>query len=199
LKVFPKPAAYQTLELEFASLQAALDCTFALANQPFEMDALDFRRAKRDEPTTNLWIRLGGLPESLPGRIERLTGWLVKNTAALAISKKENEAAFWAGLNRIDWAMKETNLVKVPVAPKTLRQLDQREAITGAHYFSAGNVALLTAEDLPKLDASLTELGLNGQMLRGTADGPYLGERSWLALAGRVKKALDPKNKFLPI
>ncbi|MFK7801795.1 MAG: FAD-binding protein [Anaerolineae bacterium] len=198
LKVFPKPAAYRTLELEFASLQDALDCTFALANQPFEMDALDFQRVKRDEPATKCWVRLGGLPESLSGRIERLSTWLSKNTPAQTIAEKENEADFWASINRIDWANSETNLIKVPVPPKKLRQLDQVDVITAAHYFSAGNVALVTADDLPGLDSSLTELSLNGQILRGTADGPYLGERSWLALAERVKRALDPNRKFLP-
>ncbi|MFT5193019.1 MAG: glycolate oxidase FAD binding subunit [Cellvibrionaceae bacterium] len=199
LKVFPKPAEYRTLKLAFNSLQDALDATFALANQPFEMDALDFRRAKRDGPMTKGWIRLGGLPESLPGRIERLSAWLSTNTTAKDIEEKKGEAEHWAAINGIDWAASGANLVKVPVAPKKLRGLDQVDVITAAHYFAAGNVALVTADDLAGLDSALTELGLNGQLLRGSADSPFLGNRSWLALAQRVKNALDPQNKFLDV
>lgn len=199
LKVFPKPAAYRSLELDFPSLSDALNCTFALANQPFEMDAVDFQRAKRDEPTTNLAIRLGGLPESLPSRIERLSEWLNNNTAARSIVEKENEASFWADLNQADWSSPESKLVKIPIPPKKLRRLDQAEMITGAHYFSAGNVALVTTDDLPWLDSDLTQQGLNGLVLRGEFAQPILGNQSWIKLAERVKKALDPNNKFLEI
>ena len=199
LKVFPKPAAYRTLEVEFQSLADALDCTFALANRPFEIDALDFRRIKRDEPTTKLWIRLGGLADSLPNRIERISQWLESNTKLQSIEEMEDETAFWDLVNRVDWASASNSLVKIPVPPKQLRRLDQTWAITNAHYFSAGNVALVTADDLEDLDSALTEQRLNGLVLRGDAKHPHLGKRSWVSLAERVKSALDPENKFLDV
>ena len=76
---------------------------------------------------------------------------------------------------------------------------NQAEMITGAHYFSAGNVALVTTDDLAWLDSDLTQLGLNGLVLRGEHAHPILGKQSWLTLAKRVKQALDPHSKFLDI
>lgn len=201
LKVFPKPAAYQTLRLEFASLAAALNGTFALANQPFEMDALDFWRTQRDKPATTMVIRLGGLAASLPGRIERLSRWLTDETELQTIQAVSggDEADLWDQISRIDWAADGQNLVKVPVAPKQLSRLDAVEAITGAHYFSAGNVALVTTDDLDRLSDSLTEQGLIGLVLRGNAPHPHLGTRFWVSLAQRVQRALDPDGKFLDV
>ena len=199
LKVFPKPAAYRTLELEFGSLADALNCTFALANQPFEIDALDFKRIKRDEPITKLWIRAGGLAESLPDRVKRLTEWLVEKTDLQNIGELEDESIFWDDINRVEWASDEENLVKIPLPPKQLRRLDQTESISSAHYFSAGNVALVTSNDLEDLGEALTEQGLNGLVLKGEASRPILGKRSWTSLAQRVKGALDPDNKFLGV
>ena len=82
---------------EFNSLEDALNGTFRLANQPFEMDALDFRRIRRDGRETTGWIRLGGLSDSLPGRLDRLSNWLENHTEAQSIQEKPFEQTFWDG------------------------------------------------------------------------------------------------------
>ncbi len=199
LKVFPKPAEYRTLECSFSSLEDGLNGTFALANQPFEMDALDFRRNQRDGRETTMWIRLGGLPESLPGRLDRLTTWLNQNTAVQTIQEKTFEQTFWDGINQAEWAHAATNLVKVPVSPRKLQQLDRFESLAGAHYYAAGNGALVTTDDLDGLSEALAELNLNGLVLRGDTSEPILGNKGWIGLANRVKQALDPNEKFLSI
>ncbi|MEM9777035.1 MAG: FAD-binding protein [Chloroflexota bacterium] len=197
LKVFPKPAAYKTLELTFNSLEDAVNGTFAIANQPFEMDALDFRRARRDGRETTMWIRLGGLAASLPDRIERLTSWLKENTAVQAIEQQKEDQVHWDGINQARWAESDQALVKIPVSPRQLQALDTCEAITQAHYYAAGNGALITVTDTELLNDSLNRLKLSGLVLRGESTSPILGNKSWIGLANRVKAALDPENKFL--
>lgn len=199
MKIFPKPAAYQSLEVEFASLEDALNCTFALANQPFEMDAIDFRRRQRDGRETTMWIRLGGLVKSLPERLDRLADWLKKNTAAITVQEKPFDKTFWDGINQVDWATNAENLIKIPISPRKVKILDRCNSIQNIHYFSAGNSALATADDLEGLGETLTHLKLNGLLLRGDKAEPILGEKRWMNLAKRVKAALDPEEKFLGV
>lgn len=199
LKVFPKPAQYRTLELTFATLEAAMNGTFALANQPFEMDALDLHPVQHQHVT--VWIRLGGLPNSLPDRINRLSRWLSENTAVQTIDLLEADDAHWAAINQIGWAADAPNLIKIPVPPKQVLALNALQEITDIHYYAAGNVALATVEagTLGSFAASLTSLKLSGHLLRGAATHPHLGYLPWLPLARRVKQALDPNGVFLAI
>jgi hypothetical protein len=54
------------------------------------------------------------------------------------------------------------------------------------------------ATDNPdRLNNVLAEMSLAGMQLRGTA--PYMGVRRGVALAQRVKQALDPDCKFLEV
>lgn len=195
-KVFPKPQAYQTLQLTFATINEALNATFLLAKQPFEMDAIEI------VPQTNgkirVLIRLGGGAESLPMRIERLHTWLSSQTALETVSTVEDDAPIWAAINGADWANKSAALVKIPMAPKQLPAFHRLECFDAVHYSIAGNVAWVSTLAIDDLDAALTHMGLVGQQCWGEAGRPYLGQRHWLPFALRIKQALDPHNKFLP-
>lgn len=197
VKVFPRPAAYRTLHLTYRTLQDALNATFALSNQPFEIDALDFRPKSTAE--TDLWLRVGGLADSLPARVERLANWLRDHATPTAIAELEDEQAHWDAINRIAWAAPAATLVKIPVPPKQLMQLSQLAAIQNAHYSAAGNVAWITTDTPDRLDEALQHLKLSGLVVRGNASRIMLGNQSWLPLARRVKTALDPHHKFLGI
>ena len=196
LKIFPQPAQYETIVAEFATLATALEATFALANQPFEMDALDFRPHLPGAGPTRMWIRLGGLPASLPGRIERLSGWLRQHTAVSTLTSLENEATFWQALNGQDWAAKAAHLLKVPVAPRQVLTLNGLGGVTAVHYAVAGNLAWVTTDEWPTLNESLKAAQLSGQFFRGGNGRPLIGHLGWLPLAQRVKQALDPAGVF---
>ena len=152
-KVFPQPRAYTTLQADYATLEAALKTTFILANKPFEMDALDMQ--PQPDGQTRLLLRLGGLPNALPGRIDRLQKFLVAETPLLetAVVDGEADATLWASINALAWADAQP-LVKVPIAPKQLIALDSVAGLTGRHYSAAGNVAWLTITDLNRLDTT---------------------------------------------
>ncbi len=195
-KVFPQPRAYVTLQANYTALAEALQTTFTLANKPFEMDALDIQ-PQADGPV-RLLLRVGGLPNALPGRIERLQKFLAAETPLrqTAVMDGEADAALWAGLNGMAWANAADALVKVPLAPRQLPALDALPGLTGRHYSVGGNVAWLTVTDVVALDAQLDALALPGLVLRGPAGRPIIGRRTGLLLAQRVKQALDPNDKF---
>ena len=195
-KVFPKPRQYTTLQLSFPSLSAAIQATFALANTPFEMDALDL------EPLPNkgfqALIRLGGLPDALPGRVERLRSFLEDNTAVqqTSILRDTAEQQRWDQISAADWANPDTALVKIPIPPKRVTALHALDPITQCRYTAAANVAWVTTAAVSSLDAHLKSMNLSALVLRGKALQPILGIRPGLPLERRLKQALDPQNKF---
>jgi len=196
-KVFPEPRSYTTLIMTYTRLEAAMAAIFASANRPFEMDALDIAL----EAGCQLFIRLGGLPEALPGRAQRLWQFIKANSETISHEIISDDKEIWQAANALAWAGGAPVLVKVPIAPKRVLELDTAVTPYTSHrrYTAGGNVAWLAAPDAAPLDAALTQLGLAGLLLRGTPGHPYLGQRQGMTLAERVKRALDPHNKFLPI
>jgi glycolate oxidase FAD binding subunit len=193
-KVFPEPRSYTTLRITYATLEAALAAIFSLANRPFEMDALDVVL----EAGCQLFIRLGGLPDALPGRAQRLWQFLEVNSEAVSHKIISDDKDIWQRANDLAWTGDAPLLVKVPVAPKRMVELDTAVAPHTTHrrYTAGGNVAWLAAPEAAPLDVVLTNLGLAGLVFRGTPGQPYLGQQQGLTLAERVKRALDPNNKF---
>lgn len=195
-KVFPEPQAYTTLRFTFATLDHALAALHRLATTPFEMDALDLEPVANDQ--FECVIRLGGLPQALPGRVERLTDFLRAETAVQANIQLADayEGDYWQAQNSFEWAPAETNMVKIPITSKHIPVLENTLAEAKRRYTVGGNIAWIADIDNARLDRVLTSLELVGLQLWGTGQ-LYLGKRKGLALAQRVKNALDPHNKFL--
>ena len=197
-KVFPRPQSYVTLQIDYASLHAALFALFKLAVMPFEMDALDVLPSGE---TTTLVIRLGGLPDALPGRVARICEFLETETEVETAVLLENDAdqSYWQSQNRIDWLTPEDALAKIPVTPKQIPILDAAIPNTQRRYAVGGNVAWVATIDSSKLRDTLAKLDLVGLQLTGKSENPYLGKRKGLPFARRIKQALDPSTKFSPI
>lgn len=198
-KVFPEPKAYSTLKLDYPSLSTALDALFILSNTPFEMDALDLE--SNADQSVSLLIRLGGLPEALPGRVSRLQAFL-QDKSELRVATtwiKTEDAAFWADINALTWAESAPYLLKVPLSPRRIPVLESILLTLQAtrRYTAGGNVAWIALSELDTIDKALSGLSLPGLCLRGEAGRPYLGPRHGLALAQRVKNAFDPEGRFL--
>lgn len=194
-KVFPRPAVYSTIKLLYSSTAAALQATFRLAVTAFEMDAVDLEPCV--EGQCALIIRVGGLKDSLTPRIERLRAFLASETSPLSSTTIEGEAelALWRGINNLEWADDGT-LVKVPLSPRQLVELDSAIPDSKRRYTCAGNVAWVCANDLLKLTAALDKLHLAGLKLTGDPTQAIIGSPSGLVLARRVKQALDPAAVF---
>lgn len=194
-KVFPKPATYETLHLRYRSLEAALEATFLLANQPYELDAVDIRQ---DNAGTNVWLRMGGQSDALPYRLSRLISWLESNTAVQHIKQLSDEGSLWRGFNQLAWTEAAQSVVKIPLPPRLMPIVQRFDGVVAAHFTTAGNVAWVTTTSLQTLDGELKRANLAGLVLRGRVERPFLGELPWLSFAQRVKQALDPAGRFLP-
>ncbi len=116
-KVFPKPEAYATLRLDCASVVDGANAIIRLTGQPLDLDACDLEATATGG---TLWVRLAGLADALPARIERLRGVLVGGDAISG----DQEAALWRDARELTWAPPGWTLVKAPVTPKKIAALE---------------------------------------------------------------------------
>ena len=198
-KVFPRPAAYATLKAEYASLANALEVCSRLADLPLELFALDV--APNDKGCT-LLIRLGGQPEILVGRMQRLNA-ILEGANVKAREYQEvagaSEAEIWRIAREFLWVEPDQTLVKVPLTPRRIAALDEQLTALDAlrRYCVGGSLAWVAwPGPLSKLDDILAGQGLSGLAIIGTVDSPLIGLRTGDEFARRVKKALDPHGKF---
>ncbi|MEM7032662.1 MAG: FAD-binding protein [Chloroflexota bacterium] len=196
-KVFPQPKTYVTLKAIYVDLDQALQAIFCLAPTPFEMDALDLEPATPDQ--WSLLIRLGGLPDALPNRLDRLQDFLQSQTDVQTVDTLVDQADtdLWDSINAASWVEEGENLIKIPLAPKQIPALEQQTVSAKCRYSTGGGIAWVATKSDVKLDQTLTDLGLVGLQLFGIGE-PYLGQRKGLALMQRVKNALDPEETFTP-
>ena len=54
----------------------------------------------------------------------------------------------------------------------------------------------LTGTQIIELDQALSQLGLAAVVVRGAAEGCFLGNRCWIAMAQRIQQAVDPSGRF---
>lgn len=191
-KVFPRPPSSLTLRLRTGSLAEAVETSLEVMRGPWEVDTLDLK------PPGDLLLRLAGRPEALEARAQRLVKSLDRAAERLEAAAGES---LWEGLREFDWADREALLVKVPLTPAPIVKLDTRLQQAGIRrrYSAAGNVAWLAPPAGPvfqELNGILQEFSLQGLVLRGACDNPWIGpgrESQWLR---RVKEALDPEGRF---
>jgi len=198
-KVFPAPATCATLQVVYPSLVEVLQTLTRLGPASLELFALDLEPGKAG---WTLLLRLGGLPETMAGRQERLRNALAAAGATpleMVTLEGAPEAEFWRSRREFSWLEPGQTLVKVPLTPRRLPGLDEQLAARGAQrrYSSGANLAwvgwLGLIEPLHRL---LEAQGLSGLAVLGHADQPLLGVRVGDIFAQRVKKALDPNDKF---
>ena len=198
-KVFPAPAAYATLQVAYPSLVEATQALIQLGPASLELFALDLEPG---EGSCALLLRLGGLPETMAGRLERLQNALARsgaNPAKMLRLQGAPEAEFWRSRREFSWLGPGQTLVKVPLTPRGVLSLDEQLATQGAQrrYSSGANLAWVawpgSTEPFHRL---LQAQGLSGLAILGRSDQLLLGVRVGDAFAKRVKKALDPNGKF---
>jgi glycolate oxidase FAD binding subunit len=194
-KVFPQPPLYTTLKLFYPSVADALSATYHLSAASFELDAVDLEPGA--EEGCALLIRVGGLAASLPQRIERLRSFLAEKTQAADSTTLEDAAdhELWRRVNNAHWAGGAA-LVKVPLSPRQVTELDNAVLSSVRRYTCAGHIAWIAASDISALVAALDRLNLTGLQLTGTTTETIIGSRQGLLLAQRVKQALDPASLF---
>lgn len=196
-KVFPRPRATMTLEFEVGSTDAALGAAGALAASPRELDAVDVL------PGGRLLVRIGGDPEVLPVRSTRLAA---NGAAGALVGSYEGaeDRELWADEADLRWAGESVNAVRVPVTVREAAMLERAViAVGGTVRFSLGvNVAWVAwpaRAPLADLGSALSALRLSGVVLSGTDVPPLVGAAVTNAFGDRVRRALDPFDRFLAL
>jgi glycolate oxidase FAD binding subunit len=209
-KVFPGPAAYTTLKLAYPHLEIALTDIYRLATSSLELHALELEPAAESGKKNGwtLWVRLGGLTEALPARVERMREFLLSprgGAIAAEVIEAPAEATLWQQVKGLEWVPSNWALVKVPLTPKRIPVLEAQlnRIETRRRYSAGGNLAWLawpTSDKWPaKLDTLLTNLDLSGLVLFGPPGVTRLGVDPGAPFTRRVKQALDPGGRFLEL
>jgi glycolate oxidase FAD binding subunit len=199
-KVFPRPAAYVTLQSEYPGLEPALQALIRLSTASLDLFVLDLVPGPAG---VSLVVRLGGLPGSFPARIARLQkGGSQALLPDPQVIEGPQESALWQAAGEFEWVPPGWTLVKAPLTPRRIPELEAALAAQGAvrRYSAAGNLAWIAwSGPLEGLDHILKAQGLGGLALRGPAGSPRLGVWGGEALARRVKQALDPQGRWREI
>lgn len=188
-KVFPKPESYNSLRVSCATLQDALAVLPKLTNCPYDLNAIEIV----SQPAgVEMQVRVGGLAGGLPARMDRVRALC----GAGEVIAGDVEAALWDEARELTWAG-GLPVVRVPITPSRIAELDTMLGDIQRRYSAGGNVAWIAASDLSSIDATLKQVNLQGLvLLNAPAGDPRLGVWQSNPFADRVKRALDPLNKF---
>lgn len=193
-KVFPRAPAHITVVQRVEPLAQAMAAFYGLYTARMEIDALDLEPTG---PGMKFWVRLAGLPEALPARAERVRALL---GGGEVVADGEAEARIWEDFRGFNYAPMGAALVKIPITPKRVPELEARLADRPSahrHYSSGGNVLWLATQEPPTvLHDTLVSLGLPGLVVFGPPGQPRIGARTGQVFEQRVKAVFDPKEKF---
>ncbi|MCZ6508923.1 MAG: FAD-binding protein [Acidobacteria bacterium] len=190
-KVFPRSSSMVTVRADYDSLEEAVAALVVLRGGPYELDALDL------DGSFSLWARIAGLEKALAGRAERVRSILGRGETVDAAVAVEH----WSMVRELGWLRDETFLVKVPLTPPRILDLDRRvEGLSSTRYYSAGGqqawLALTSPKDLTSLDRVLSDAGLRGLVVLGDGGPVLLGVSRDRELVERLRRALDPRGLF---
>ena len=193
-KVFPRPKSTITVGASYPTYGQAAAAMVQLTLSPLEIFKLDIEPGVRKY---TLWIQLGGSPEALEQQRIRLTGSL--SGAKILELTSAGEEDFWHSACEFLWTSHCNTLVKVPLTPKKAALLE-KELVEYGHsrrYSCAANVLWLSWDtELDHLDSLLKTHNLSGLVVWGSGKRAILGAWEPGEFAQRIKRALDPSDKF---
>lgn len=194
-KVFPKPLAYQTIHCEYPNIDEATQAIINLSIAHIDLFCIDLIPS---DGNYSLYVRIGGDPKIFSERSDRLIAMLGEGI----IMSDVDDHLLWTSLSEFNWLPDGFNLVKVPVTPKRLSQLDaflsKQDSLR--RYAVGGNLAWIGwSGSLEVLSNILQDMKLPGLIILGHAEHPRIGFRTGEAFEARVKKALDPSGRWMEV
>jgi glycolate oxidase FAD binding subunit len=194
-KVFPAPRAYATLVVPCVDPQAGVELLRKAAASAMEIYALDLVPGGPD--CYAVWARLAGLPDALPGRLERLAGLLGPATAVTG----EQDVALWEEVAEFRWAPRPWALIKIPLTSRVLPEVDAALLALDPgvlrRYSGGAQVAwVATSAGLSDVDAALRNLGLAGLVVMGPGSKVRLGMISGRPFEERIRSAMTDNGRF---
>jgi glycolate dehydrogenase FAD-binding subunit len=190
-KVFPARASTLTLKLHASDVESAVRILIEAASGRWEADALDILPG-----SSNVCLRLAGPPQAIAE--------IAKEILARWCGEKLTDAdaqQMWTELREFHWSHANGPLMKTVLTPVVLpalyREMQSLEDFR-VHVSSGGNMAFISlpaAAQATGFSEVLRRLALSGVTLRG--NGPlWSGVQPRPKIAGSVKQALDPQNRF---
>lgn len=195
-KVFPAPRQTSTIQLEAADWEAAVRAAHALAAAPLDLMALELI------PPRRLAIRIGGQAQALDRRVERILS--MNEVKGMDVAEPlSDEAEFWREAANLIWAAECDAVVRVPLSPQDLVDVEEvlcRERATVRRYGVGGNVLWLAGPQPTIRDILATGVlqQWSALALRGDWNESILNPRPQPVLAERLRPVFDPDDRFLP-
>ncbi|RJP27067.1 MAG: FAD-binding protein [Candidatus Omnitrophota bacterium] len=192
LKVFPRPNARLTLRVTCSDLTDAVNKLYQSASSTWELEALDI------EPPATLLLRIAGDENALRARAQRIQNRIERPAQVMTDAEEKD---YWRSLAEMKWLGKNAILVKVPMTPKRIADFDASLLSYSVmrRYCVAGNLAWLAwpvDRPLDALHTLLLSMDLSGLVVFGPANRIFLGKEISQDLIRRVRKALDPDQRF---
>ncbi len=192
-KVFPRPKDFVTILAEYSSLKDSLEMLERLIRLPLDIFALDLEVASNK---SKVLVRIAASKQGFGDRIDRL----IKILDTGETLEGEQEAQLWGLMKEFCWVPEGSVLLKVPM---TLGRVLDFESFLVDHkerrFYSVGaNVAWVSwPGPLDEFDRILTSLRLSGLCVLGEVTSPRLGVRSGVSFISRIKRALDPHDRWV--
>lgn len=195
-KVFPQPRAAVTVRMEGGEVESAVRRMEALARGPWDIDALEWL------PGEGLVVRLAGHDAALRPRVDALSHQLGLECQLI---EPEPARRFWSEQAEWSWMPAGHCRVKVPLVAGAMAAFDEglrALGVTQRRYTCAGACALIGWPEragLPLLDGLLRSHRLAGLCLDVCGDGltgPLLGAPGGREFEDRIRRVLDPHQKF---
>lgn len=189
-KVFPRAAEYATVVAPAGGAAEALALMTHVQQARFDLEALDI------DVDSMLLVRLGGAPDGMPQRVERLLAVLGANAQVL---RGEAEAGLWQDAREFGWAEGHGALVRVSITPAQIPALERvcGEGSGRRRYALGGHVAFIAwPGDIEALSRALEQLSLGGLVLIGDCARATIGAVMDDEFARRVRLVMDPDRRF---
>lgn len=192
MKVFPKPIAKQSLQVDCASHAQAVERMSSLASSRYELDAIDYRPNQQ-----RLFLRIAG-PESANQAIASE----IQSTWGEDVSEPDSPREFWQSICELNFADSDQSIVKIPTTPALLSSLQTQpnaETDSLSHWSAAGNtmwVSVNPAASIDRLESILAAHKCSGLVVRGSVKTPWIGNAPPFALMQSIKQAMDPDDRF---
>jgi glycolate oxidase FAD binding subunit len=202
LKVFPQPMAYVTMSFQVPDLAVAVRSVQKIQTNPLPLSAIEI---ESDQDQFRLVARFSGRPESLVFVVNRVQQ-LLKMDSRIETEPK-TEAKYWSDLKELSFAPTNQWLTRVAISGAKVIPLDASlkslAGVTQIRYSAGCSVAWVVLEPDQPIDGlgnCLRGLNLSGVLVRGANEVakpyPFLGDTSWIAMAERIRLAMDPERKF---
>lgn len=197
-KVFPSPETSTTIRADFADLSTAIEGLHRLAVAQEDLFCLDF------EPPHRIWVRIGGLADAQPARVERIRRLI--DGAEIETLTDDDDVRVWTDAREFRWLPAEHSLVKMPITSGQIPEVEKALSSFFDHlpsrYSVGGNVVWIGWPDsLEQTDLNrlCQRLNRSVMILTGEWGDPLRGPRGGQPFLQRMQAVFDPQSKLASV